>query len=75
MRNNWLTILFRNFNFMKALPMLKSTRFYCVLLACVALMLGDYGILPVEVVTLISSVLGVSVIIRTTDRFSEKIKK
>lgn len=55
--------------------MLRSTRFYLVVIAFVAVLLGDYGLIPAEIVALVSSVLGVSVGIRTVDRFSEKIGK
>lgn len=57
------------------LPFLTSVRFWKVVIAAVVVYLGSQGVLGGDLVILVTSILGVSVVIRTVDRFSENVKK
>lgn len=53
----------------------ESTRFWALVIACVALVLKNYAILPVEVVDPLLALLGVSITVRTVDKLGEAQKK
>lgn len=52
---------------------IKSTRFQALVALSIVIILGDYGILPYEVVTAFVTILGGHIGIRTIDRLGEKI--
>lgn len=52
---------------------IKSTRFQALVALSIVIILGDYGILPYEVVTAFVTILGGHIGIRSWDRFSDKI--
>ena len=51
---------------------LTSVRFWKVVITFILVTLGSYEVLPVELVTALVGILGVSVTIRTIDRLGEK---
>ncbi len=55
------------------LPFLKSSRFWQVVIAFVFLALGQTGTIPSEIATAVAGILGVSVSIKTVDKFADRI--
>lgn len=55
------------------LSFLKSSRFWQIVVAALAVLLAEYGVIPTVVATTIAAILGVSVTIRTVDRLGEKM--
>jgi len=51
---------------------LKSIRFWKLVLAAVIYVLGQYGVIPMELATGIVGLLGIDVAIKTIDKFSTK---
>lgn len=54
---------------------LTSVRFWKIVGAFLAEALGFYGLIPAEIAHTIAGILGVSVAVRTVDRFGETISK
>jgi hypothetical protein len=60
---------------MEKFNFLKSVRFWKIVIAFVFYILGANEIIPMSFAVAIEGVLGVSVAIRTVDRFGEKVGK
>lgn len=60
---------------MEKFPFLKSTRFWAIVVMSLAIWLGSYGWMPVELVEFIKLVTAGHVGIRTVDRFAENVGK
>lgn len=52
---------------------LKSSRFQALVALAIVFLLGQYGILPDEIVTAFATILGGHIGIRTIDRATEKL--
>ena len=54
------------------LEIIKSTRFQQLVVGLVLVILGYYQVIPAELANIIAGFFGVSISIRTIDRFAEK---
>jgi len=60
---------------MKKFDFLKSVRFWKIVVAFIFYILGANEIIPISFAVAVEGVLGVSVAVRTVDRFGEKVGK
>lgn len=64
---------------LKYLYFLKSTRFWQVVVTAILISLMEYGVIDSTagqaIASIFSSIFGLSVVIRTVDRFGENIRK
>ncbi len=55
----------------KVIKILGSVRFWQLLIGALLVILGSYGVIPVELANIIAGALGISVTIGTVDKFSK----
>ena len=51
---------------------LSSVRFWQLVLGAVLLILASYGVIPQQIADVIASLLGISVVVGSVDKFSQK---
>ena len=54
----------------KIIEVLGSMRFWQLVIGAVLLILAQYGVVPAELATTLAGFLGISIVVRTVDKFN-----